>query len=314
MQLLEPGMAEGATDPDAIPEPPDAAITQPGDLWLLGKHRLLCGDSSKPPDVDRLLDGAPIHLVNTDPPYGVNVEPRSNNALAAGLSSFGGTKHPPSLDLSRHPEKATPTDRKLRARDRPLANGFVSPQEFVRLLHLWFANLARALAPGRSFYIWGGYSNLPNYPPVLAANGLFFSQAIVWHKLHPVLTRKDFMGCFELAYYGWREGAGHRFFGPNNALDLWEVPKVNPQSMMHLTEKPVELAVRALQYSSQPGENVLDLFGGSGSTLIAAVQTGRRAFLMELDPLYCDVTVQRWEHFTGQKAERRPLVRSVNHG
>jgi DNA modification methylase len=143
---------------------------------------------------------------------------------------------------------------------------------------------------------------------------LFFSQAIVWNKLHPVLSRKDFMGCFELAYYGWREGAGHRFFGPNNALDLWEVPKVNPQSMMHLTEKPVELAVRALQYSSQPGENVLDLFGGSGSTLIAAVQTGRRAFLMELDPLYCDVTVQRWEQFTGQKAERRPLVRSVNHG
>jgi len=109
------------------------------------------------------------------------------------------------------------------------------------------------------------------------------------------------MGCFELAFYGWRAGAGHEFFGPNNALDLWEVKKVSPQSMVHLTEKPVELAVRALQYSSRPGENVLDLFGGSGSTLIAAEQTGRRAFVMELDPLYCDVIIQRWSNFSGKK-------------
>src|SRR5262249_14366211 len=130
-------------------------------------------------------------------------------------------------------------------------------------------------------------------------------QAIVWNKLHPVLTRKDFMGCFELAFYGWREGAGHQFYGPNNALDLWEVKKINPQSMIHLTEKPVELSARAMSYSSRPGENILDLFGGSGSTLIAAEQTGRRAFLMELDPLYCDVIVTRWEQFTGKKARRQ---------
>jgi DNA modification methylase len=154
------------------------------------------------------------------------------------------------------------------------------------------------------FYIWGGYANLGNYPPHLKAHGLYFSQAIVWDKEHPVLTRKDFMGCFELAFYGWKEGAAHQFFGPNNALDLWSIKKVNPQSMVHLTEKPVELAARAMEYSSKPGEHVLDLFGGSGSTLIAAEQTGRKAFLMELDPLYCDVIVQRFEQFTGQKAER----------
>ena len=106
------------------------------------------------------------------------------------------------------------------------------------------------------------------------------------------------------AFYGWREGAAHQFFGPTNATDLWHVKKVNPQSMIHLTEKPVELAVRALQYSSRQGENVLDLFGGSGSTLIACQQTGRKAFLMELDALYADVIVQRWEKFTGGKAER----------
>jgi DNA modification methylase len=282
----------GLADPDAIPEPPDEATTQPGDLWILDSHRLLCGDSANRDAVDRLLGGAPIHLVHTDPPYGVQVEPRSGNAICAGLSSFSGTEHS---------QSRAPSGRKLRARDRPLANDLVSAEEFNRLLHAWFANLARALAPGRSFYIWGGYSNLPNYPPALAANGLFFSQAIIWNKLHPVLTRKDFMGCFELAFYGWRAGAAHQFFGPNNALDLWEVKKVNPQSMVHLTEKPVELAVRALQYSSRPGENVLDLFGGSGSTLIAAEQTGRRAFVMELDLLYCDVILQRWSNFTGKK-------------
>jgi DNA modification methylase len=303
-RLLAPAGTEGPCDPDDVPEPPDEPVTQPGDLWLLGRHRLLCGDSSKPEDLDRLLDGAAIHLVNTDPPYNVKVEPRSNNAIAAGLSSFEGTKHHQALDPARHPEKAQPTDRKLRAKDRPLANDFVSEEEFNRLLHAWFANIARVLEPGRAFYLWGGYSNCGNYPPVLRANGLYFSQAIIWDKQHPVLTRKDYMGAHEWAFYGWREGAAHQFFGPANATDLWSVKKVNPQNMVHLTEKPVELAARAIDYSSRPGEHVLDLFGGSGSTLIAAEQTGRKAFLLELDSLYCDVIVARYEQFTGQKAER----------
>ena len=310
IDLFHTDLQPGQTDPDAVPAPPDAAVTQPGDLWVLGAHRLVCGDSSKAEDVDRLLDGAAVHLVNCDPPYGVKVEPRTNNAIAAGLSSFEGTKHHQSLDLSRHPEKASPTDRKLRARDRPLANDFVSDVEFARLLQAWFGNLARVLLPGRAFYIWGGYANCANYPPVLQATGLYFSQAIIWDKQHPVLTRKDYMGAHEWCFYGWREGAAHQFYGPKNATDLWSIKKVNPQSMVHLTEKPVELAVRAIQYSSRPGENVLDLFGGSGSTLIAAEQTGRKAFLMEIDPLYCDVIVQRFEQFTGTKANRTAAARS----
>jgi len=148
----------------------------------------------------------------------------------------------------------------------------------------------------------GGYANLGNYPPFLKKHGLYFSQGIVWDKQHPVLTRKDFMGAFELAFYGWKEGAAHRFYGPNNAPDLWHVKKINPQQMQHLTQKPVELAVRAIQYSSVSSENVLDLFGGSGSTLIAAEQTGRRAYLMELDPLYADLIVDRYQRFTGKPA------------
>ena len=127
----------------------------------------------------------------------------------------------------------------------------------------------------------------------------------MWNKQWPVLTRRDLMGAFELAFYGWKEGAVH-WFNPEitNATDLWEVRKVTPANMVHLTEKPVELAQRAMLYSSRPGENVLDLFGGSGSTLIAAEGMKRRAFLMELDTAYCDVITTRWEQFTGNKAER----------
>lgn len=111
MRLLDSGTNAGQTDPDAVPEPPDEPITQAGDLWRLGKHRLLCGDSSKPEDVDRLLDGATIHLANTDPPYNVRVEPRSNNAIAAGLSSFQGTTHHQGLDVARHPACELSADR-----------------------------------------------------------------------------------------------------------------------------------------------------------------------------------------------------------
>src|SRR5262249_15396264 len=137
----------GLVDPDDITAPPDEPITRPGDVWVLGPHRLLCGDASKPDAVDRLLDGAAVHVVNTDPPYGVHVEPRSNNAIAAGLSSFPGAKHHQRFDVARHPEKAKPTTPKLRAKDRPLANDFLSDDEFNRLLRAWFGNLARALLP-----------------------------------------------------------------------------------------------------------------------------------------------------------------------
>ena len=296
----------------AAPEPPEDPVTQPGDLWILGDHRLLCGDSSDPAVVDRLLGGAEVHLVNTDPPYNVKVEPRSNNAIAAGLSSFPAAKsaidasdargmHHQGFDLARHKTKSRPTG-KMRPKDRPLANDFLSDEAFDELLMAWFGNIARVLLPGRSFYIWGGYANVANYPAALKTTGLYFSQWVIWDKQHPVLTRKDFMGAHEVCYYGWREGAAHQFYGPQNVPDLWAVKKVNPQSMVHLTEKPVELAVRTIHYSSRPGENVLDLFGGSGSTLIAAEQTSRRAFAMELDPAYTDVIVLRWQEATGQEA------------
>jgi DNA modification methylase len=357
--LLE--MTRPAVDVDEIPDPPDKAMTRPGDLWILGEHRLLCGDGAKPADVARLTAGRPIHLFNSDPPYNVKVEPRSNNALCAA----GKGTHHQRFDLHRK-GRVKATTKKLRAKDRPLANDFLPDAEFARLLGAWFKNAANVLLPGHAFYVWGGYANCANYPAALEAAGLYFSQAVIWIKQHPVMTRKDFMGNHEWCFYGWKEGAAHRFFGPRNLTDVWHVvpganskgdatrsiergirleseggsridvlppgtqdvpvqqagvngvtllgpslpsdvwsvKKVNCQKMVHLTEKPVELAARAMRFSSRPGESVLDLFGGSGSTLIAAEQNERRARLMEIDPPYCDVIVTRWEKLTGKKAKR----------
>lgn len=301
-EIMAPPANPGLCDPDEVPAPPESATTQAGDLWILGEHRLLCGDSAKPEDVDRLLNGASIHLINSDPPYNVAVEPRSNNAIAAGNSSFasGQKMHLQKYDKERG-AGGKPTHTRLRAKDRQLANDAVSPEQFDLLLASWFGNMSRVLLPGRGFYIWGGYSNHLNYRRALEQTELYFSQCVVWWKDHRVLGRKDFMSDHEWCYYGWKSGAAHQFFGPNNIGDVWQVKKVSSQQMVHLTEKPVELAARAIAYSSKPGENVLDLFGGSGSTLIACEQQGRRAFLMELDPLYADTILLRWSAFAGKE-------------
>lgn len=262
---VEPEIDPDELSDDDIPEPPDEAVTLPGDLWVLGDHRLLCGDSSKVEDVDRLVSGEVIDLVNTDPPYNVKVEPRSNNAIAAGLSSFGGTHHQ-SFDAARDPGKKHRTDRKLRAKDRPLENDFVTDEEFDRLLRAWFGNASRVLKPGGSFYIWGGYANLGNYPPALAESSLYFSQAIIWDKQHPVLTRKDYMGAFEVAFHGWKKGAGHKFYGPNNATDLWHIKKVSPQKMCHLCLHPDSKVMTTEGFRAistiQPGDRV---YSGDGT-------------------------------------------------
>ncbi len=299
--------AELEIDAPPAPEPPEDPVTRAGDLWRLGDHRLLCDDAADAKALDRLLNGNQVDLLNCDPPYNVRVEPRSNNAIRAGLSSFPESppgKHHQQFDLARHPEKSRPTTSRLRAKDRPLVNDYLPDEEYAERLVAWFSNAARVMTPGRSFYIWGGYANCANYPPALHACGMYFSQAIIWDKMHPVLGRKDFMGAHEWCFYGWREGAAHRFLGPKNVRDLWQVKKVTPQQMVHLTEKPVELAARAIQYSSRPRETVLDPFGGSGFTLMACNQLNRRSFTMELDPAYCDVIVNRWEAGTGGKADR----------
>ena len=169
----------GDGDPDQVPS--SGGSGHASRIFDPDSHRLLCGDSNRR-RCRPLLAGASIQLVNTIRLH-VKVEPRSNNAIAAGNSSFKATHHQ-KLDLSRHPEKSKPTTKKMRAKDRPLANDFVSDEEFDRLLRAWFGNIARVLLPGRSFYIWGGYANCGNYPPVLKSTGLYFSQALICQE-HP---------------------------------------------------------------------------------------------------------------------------------
>jgi DNA modification methylase len=269
--------------------------------------------------MDRLMAGEQADLANNDPPYNARIEPRSNNALAAAVKvgaglgrnqaltvrygSFSGLQHLQRFDLQRAASKAKRTTTKMRPKDRPLSGDFISDEEFNELLRNCLKNMTRVLKPGGAFYLWGGFTNCVNYPPILAECGLHFSQAIIWVKNSPVLTRKDFLCAHEWCFYGWKEGAAH-WFNPecHNMKDVWEIAKVPATKTVHLTEKPVEIPERVIICSSRPREIVLDQFGGSGSTLIAAEKLGRRARLMEIDPHYVDVIVRRWQDFTGKKA------------
>jgi DNA modification methylase len=252
--------------------------------------------------MDRLMGGEHADLANNDPPYNVRVEPRSNNAIAAAAAQ-NKLHHHQRFDLSIGATKVQRTTKKLRPKDRALCGDFISDEEFRAMIRRCIENMTRVLKPGGAFYLWGGYTNLLDYPPILVECGLYLSQAIIWVKNQPVLTRKDFLNSHEWCFYGWKLGASH-YFNPecHNMRDVWEIAKVPAQKTVHLTEKPVEIPERVIICSSRPGEIVLDQFGGSGSTLIAAEKLGRRARLMEIDPHYVDVIVRRWQDFTGKKA------------
>jgi hypothetical protein len=187
-RLLSEEPGEGLTEEDAVPEPLEQAVSRRGDLWVLGGHRLLCGDSANREDVDRLVDGAPVDLVNSDPPYNVRVEPRSNNAIAAGVSSFTNLQHHQSLDVHRHPSKAKGTTKKMRPKDRALENDFMKDGDYDALLRRWFANLAGVLKPGGSFYIWGGYANCANPRTVWACQPVVF---MISARVAPCLRRSS---------------------------------------------------------------------------------------------------------------------------
>jgi len=259
-------VAAGNTDEDAVPEPPDSAVTVPGDVWLMGEHRLLCGDSIQMDAVQKVLAGGLADMVFTDPPYNVN---------------YG----------------ATMKD-KLRGKKRKIANDNLG-DGFEQFLRDVCANLL-AVTKG-AIYVCMSSSELHTLHRAFTESGGHWSTFVIWAKNTFTIGRSDYQRQYEPILYGWKEGTDHFWCGARDQGDVWLVKKPVSNDL-HPTMKPVELVERAVRNSSKSRDTVLDPFGGSGTTLIACVRAGRQARLIELEPKYCDVIVRRWQEYAGKTA------------
>jgi DNA modification methylase len=265
-KLLGTEQIEGLTDPDEAPEVPAEAVSKPGDLWILGDHRVLCGDSTVMTDVEKLMGGQLADMSFCDAPYNVDY---GNSAKD-----------------------------KMRGKDRRILNDALG-EGFYQFLYDACVNLL--LVTKGACYLSMSSSELDTLQRAFKAAGGKWSTFIIWAKNTFTLGRADYQRQYEPILYGWKDGSQHYWCGARDQGDVWFVdkPRVND---LHPTMKPVELVERAITNSSKSRDIVLDLFGGSGTTLIAAERTGRSARLMELDPKYVDVIVQRWKDYTGNKA------------
>lgn len=266
--LADPNVAAGNTDEDAVPEAPVDPVTKPGDVYVLGNHRLLCGDSTVLANVEKVLDGALADMVFTDPPYNVD---------------YGNTAKD-----------------KMRGNSRTIMNDNLG-EGFEQFLYDACVNML-AVCKG-AIYVCMSSSELHTLQKAFIAAGGKWSTFVIWAKNNFTLGRSDYQRQYEPILYGWKQGTDHFWCGARDQGDVWFVnkPRVND---LHPTMKPVELVERAVRNSSKSRDIVLDCFGGSGTTLIASEKLGRQARLIELDPKYCDVIVKRWEEFTGKTAER----------
>jgi DNA modification methylase len=243
-------------------------VTRIGDLYVMGRHRLLCGDSTDADSVATLMGGESARMVFTDPPWNVD---------------YGSVEH--------------------NGRGRAILNDNMDSESFRRFLGNMAALMAGHTVPGAMVYVVMSSSEWGTLMPVMRDAGFHWSTTVVWVKDSLVLSRKDYHTRYEPIWYGWREGAARlRPLEDRTQSDVWEIDRPK-RSDEHPTMKPVALVARALVNSSGPGDVVLDPFGGSGTTLAACEQAGRSCRMMELDPGYCDVIVRRWEHMTGMKAE-----------
>lgn len=263
----EPGN-EGQTDEDAVPELGETPISRPGDVWIMGQHRLLCGDATVATSYDTLLQHSPVDMVFTDPPYNVNY---ANSAKD-----------------------------KMRGKDRAILNDNLGDGFYDFLL----AALIQMVTHCRGgIYVAMSSSELDVLQSAFRAAGGKWSTFIIWAKNTFTLGRADYQRQYEPILYGWPEGAQRHWCGDRDQGDVWNIKKPQKNDL-HPTMKPVELVERAIRNSSRPGNVVLDPFGGSGTTLIAAEKSGRLARLIELDPKYVDVIVRRWQDWTGKTAVR----------
>lgn len=263
---------------------------QRGDLWLLGRHRLLCADATTD-DVQRLLAGEAVHMVFTDPPYNVGYDPSASPSGRHARRS------------RRRPGSRGGNSRRTRALGA-IQGDDVSPEQYQDFLVHSFRNLAEALPNGGDLYVCGGVSTFVPYVHAFEAADLHLSSVIIWDKGSLTLTRKSYHSQYEMIFYGWPEGKPHQWFGGRTQTDVWVVQREDARTYLHPTQKPVELVQRATQNSSRPGQTVLDVFLGSGTTMIACEKSGRRCAAIEIDPLYCEVALTRWEALTGERARR----------
>ena len=266
--------AAGETEDDAVPEVEEKTVSKPGDLWVLGEHRLLCGDATRLDHVERVLNGSLADMCFTDPPYNVN---------------YGET----AKSLSR-----TCSGNKMRGNKRRILNDDLGA-EFGRFLYDACVNIL-TVTKG-AVYICMSSSELHTLQKAFTEAGGHWSTFIIWAKNTFTLGRADYQRQYEPILYGWKEGADHYWCGARDQGDVWFMNKP-AKNDLHPTMKPVELVERAVRNSSKGRDIVLDPFGGSGSTLIACEKTGRSARLIELDPKYVDVIIRRWQEFTGGTA------------
>lgn len=281
-RLLEAGGTIGLTDPDEVPDPPKVATTQPGDLWLLGNHRLLCADSTKAEDVRRLMNGERAILFATDPPYLVG------------------------YDGKNHPHKWNEADKNKDWSDSYAVDwddAEANPELFDKFIAI---AVAEAIEPNAAWYCWHASRRQAMLESVWEKHGAFVHQQIIWCKDRPILTRSWYMWQHEPCFMGWVRPNKPPRWADDYPPSVWSIPTVPVgRSTDHPTSKPVELFAIPMRQHTRAGELCYEPFAGSGSQIIAAEQLGRRCFAMEISPVYCDVSVERWERFTGKKATRR---------
>lgn len=276
----EPTITEGLTDPDDVPAVPSEPVTKPGDLWLLGTHRLLCGDATDPDAVRLLMDGQRSPLMPTDPPYLVN---------------YRGGNHPQSW----HNRAAT---RDKHWDDYAEGDGADFFARFLRVA------LDEALTPNPALYQFHASSRQALVEQAWRETGLLVHQQIIWAKSRAVLTHSHYLWQHEPCFYGWVQGKQPTRKPPANATTVWQVDQAGDSQGLHPTQKPVELIQRMVEYHTLPGEVVYEPFGGSGTALIACELTGRVCYALELAPAFCDVIVRRFENYSGQTATRAPAL------
>jgi DNA modification methylase len=269
-KLMGEMLREGLHDPDReAPAAPAEAVARPGDVWLLGEHRLMCGDSTKLDHVEALLAGARPHLMVTDPPYGVEYDPDWRNR--AGLNNGG-------------------------------ALGEVANDDRADWREAW------ALFPGDVVYVWHSALYASVVQASLEACGFALRSQIIWDKTRLIIGRGDYHWQHEPAWYAVRNGGTSHWAGDRSQTTFWEIPSTvwpishGKSETGHGTQKPIECMARPMRNNSAPGDHVYEPFSGSGSTIIAAEQLGRRVLAMEILPAYVDVAVKRWEGFTGKNA------------